>query len=162
MTFKMEKLQKQRDKVQCELDKVTAELDAANTQRSVAEAKKSETENSLKTEIKTLITKLMQTKEKIAINISSPVSKPQRSISTYGSAKQVEIKGYKPPRVISSKTPSKNISSHDDTNYDMTNNNTSEDLDEYEAKQFDEGSCLALSARKMPDFQRKCLHDLNG
>ena len=95
MTQKMEKLQRQRDKVQAELDRVNTELSNAKAQRTIIEEHKVETENSLKAEIKQLITKLMKTKEKIAQNMQPspspvPVPAPQkhlRSNSTCGTAR---------------------------------------------------------------------------
>jgi len=166
MTEKMEKLQQQRDKVQDELDKVTAELNTAKSQKTMTETKKAETENVLKAEIKTLIGKLMQTKEKIAMNLQVTDSnekiplRHQRSISVANSAKS-RTNNNSINKKQENTVPTKEVSK-EPTDDDTVNNNCSDDLDEYESKQAEEISSQNSSAKKGVDFTKKCMQVLNS
>ncbi len=179
MTLRMEKLQRQRDRVQSELDRVNSELTNAKAQRELAEEKKAETENSLKTEIKNLITKLMQTKEKIAQNMSTsstaPAPVPANSLpapeSVPTSLQQSKIHSsnqrQKHQRSVSicgasgGKSQRQPVAAGEGRRQSCMgsraedDNTCSDDMDEYES-----GSALP-SVRKVLDYPKKSLHDIN-
>lgn len=84
MTKKMEKLENQRDIIKVDLERVNKELKSTQMQNALEVERKTETEKHIKSEIKQLITKLMQTKEKIASNVSvknEPTKPNQRMVT---------------------------------------------------------------------------------